>query len=90
MESDSSESEEENWSDWNDESIGITCLFCNYDNNEFTCILNHMKETHNFDFEENVKDLTFYQKVKNYNMSAVNSIFLTIFFVTYQIIGKSS
>ncbi|KYQ48437.1 hypothetical protein ALC60_12493 [Trachymyrmex zeteki] len=61
------EDEESSWSDWNDESITITCLFCNYSNNEFTCILRHMKETHSFDFEETVKDLTFYQKVKVVN-----------------------
>lgn len=60
------EDEESSWSDWNDESIGITCLFCNYSNNEFTCILRHMQEAHSFNFEETVKDLTFYQKVKNY------------------------
>ncbi|XP_018045117.1 PREDICTED: zinc finger protein 277 [Atta colombica] len=61
------EDEESSWSDWNDESITITCLFCNYSNNEFTCILRHMKEAHSFDFEETVKDLTFYQKVKVVN-----------------------
>lgn len=60
------EDEENSWSDWNDESIGIMCLFCNYSDNEFTCILRHMKEAHSFDFEETVKNLTFYQKVKNY------------------------
>ncbi|KAL0106729.1 hypothetical protein PUN28_015342 [Cardiocondyla obscurior] len=65
----SSENEDEecSWSDWNDESIGIMCLFCNYNNNEFTCILKHMKKEHSFDFEEIVKDLTFYQKVKVVN-----------------------
>ncbi|XP_018399588.1 PREDICTED: zinc finger protein 277 [Cyphomyrmex costatus] len=65
----SSENEDEgnSWSDWNDESIKIICLFCNYSNNEFTCILRHMKKTHNFDFEETVRDLTFYQKVKIVN-----------------------
>ncbi|KYN22935.1 hypothetical protein ALC57_04718 [Trachymyrmex cornetzi] len=61
------EDEESSWSDWNDESVTITCLFCNYSNNEFTCILTHMKEAHSFDFEETVKDLTFYQKVKVVN-----------------------
>ncbi|KYN39321.1 hypothetical protein ALC56_06247 [Trachymyrmex septentrionalis] len=61
------EDEESSWSDWNDESVKITCLFCNYSNNEFTCILSHMKEAHSFDFEETVKDLTFYQKVKVVN-----------------------
>lgn len=57
------EDEETSWSDWNEESIRIMCLFCNYSNNEFICILTHMKEAHGFDFEETVKDLTFYQKV---------------------------
>lgn len=61
------EDEEASWSDWNDESAGITCLFCKYLNNEFTSILRHMRETHEFDFEETVKDLTFYQKVKVVN-----------------------
>ncbi|XP_070161115.1 zinc finger protein 277 [Polyergus mexicanus] len=61
------EDEENSWSDWNDESIEIICLLCNYSNNEFACTLRHMKEVHNFDFEETVKDLTFYQKVKVVN-----------------------
>ncbi|XP_012218804.1 zinc finger protein 277 isoform X2 [Linepithema humile] len=61
------EDEETSWSDWNEESITIICLFCNYSNNEFTYILTHMKEAHSFDFEETVKDLTFYQKVKVVN-----------------------
>lgn len=57
------EDKETSWSDWNDESVGIICLFCEYNNEEFTCILGHMKDAHNFDFEATVKDLTFYQKV---------------------------
>ncbi|EFN90055.1 Zinc finger protein 277 [Harpegnathos saltator] len=61
------EDEEGSWSDWNDESVAITCLFCNYSNNELVYILKHMKEEYNFDFEETVKDLTFYQKVKVVN-----------------------
>lgn len=59
------EDEESSWSDWDDESIEIICLLCNYSNKKMTCILRHMKETHSFDFEQSVKDLTFYQKVKN-------------------------
>lgn len=65
------EDEESSWSDWNDESIGITCLFCNYKNKEFSYISRHMRDEHSFDFEETVKDLNFYQKVTN------SSIFLT-------------
>ncbi|XP_020281904.1 zinc finger protein 277 [Pseudomyrmex gracilis] len=61
------EDRETSWSDWNDESVGIICLFCEYNNEEFTCILGHMKDAHSFDFEATVKDLTFYQKVKVVN-----------------------
>ncbi|XP_011250752.2 zinc finger protein 277 isoform X2 [Camponotus floridanus] len=61
------EDEETSWSDWSGESIEIICLLCNYGNNEFVYTLRHMKEVHNFDFEETVKDLTFYQKVKVVN-----------------------
>jgi len=75
------EDEESSWSDWNDESIRIICLFCNYSNNEFICILRHMKETHNFDFEETVKNLTFYQKVKN--CAIISFIFLIIYTYIY-------
>ena len=59
--------EEETWSDWNDEDIGITCLFCNYSDKQFHLILAHMKTDHNFDFKVASKDLTFYQKVKVVN-----------------------
>ncbi|XP_014486740.1 PREDICTED: zinc finger protein 277 [Dinoponera quadriceps] len=61
------EDEEGSWSDWNDDSVGITCLFCNYSNKELACILSHMRKEHGFDFQETVKDLTFYQKVKVVN-----------------------
>ncbi|XP_054004861.1 zinc finger protein 277 isoform X2 [Hylaeus anthracinus] len=59
--------DEETWSDWNDEDIGITCLFCNYGDKHFYLILAHMKMHHNFDFKDVSKDLTFYQKVKVVN-----------------------
>ncbi|XP_053982205.1 zinc finger protein 277 isoform X2 [Hylaeus volcanicus] len=59
--------DEETWSDWNDEDIGITCLFCNYGDKHFHLILAHMKMHHNFDFKDVSKDLTFYQKVKVVN-----------------------
>lgn len=62
-----SEGEESSWSDWNDENISILCLFCNHTDIDFTTILQHMKEKHNFDFEEASKDLIFYQKVKLVN-----------------------
>nr|XP_050852856.1 uncharacterized protein LOC127065054 isoform X3 [Vespula vulgaris] len=62
-----SEDEELSWSDWNDESISIFCLFCNHSDKDFPTILQHIKEQHNFDFKEASKDLTFYQKVKLVN-----------------------
>lgn len=68
LEDGSNENEDENsWSDWNDESIEIICLFCNYKNKEFICILRHMREEHDFDFEATVQDLSFYHKVKVVN-----------------------
>lgn len=60
----SSENEDEDtWSDWKDEDIGISCLFCNHSDKHFHLILGHMKTEHDFDFEIASKDLTFYQKV---------------------------
>lgn len=65
---DSSENEDEDtWSDWKDEDIGISCLFCNHSDKHFHLILAHMKTEHDFDFEIASKDLTFYQKVKVVN-----------------------
>ncbi|XP_003490408.2 zinc finger protein 277 [Bombus impatiens] len=64
----SSENEDEDtWSDWNDEGIGISCLFCTYSDKHFHRILTHMKAEHDFDFKIASKDLTFYQKVKVVN-----------------------
>ncbi|XP_060818823.1 zinc finger protein 277 [Bombus pascuorum] len=64
----SSENEDEDtWSDWNDEGIGISCLFCTYSDKYFHLILTHMKAEHDFDFKIASKDLTFYQKVKVVN-----------------------
>lgn len=63
-----SEDEELSWSDWNDESISIFCLFCNHSDKDFPTILQHIKEQHNFDFKEASKDLTFYQKVRLFDI----------------------
>ncbi|XP_033208041.1 zinc finger protein 277 [Belonocnema kinseyi] len=63
----SSENEDENWSDWDSENADITCLFCEFIKKEYKDILHHMKEDHNFDFEEITKELNFYQKVKIVN-----------------------
>lgn len=58
-----SEDENDDWSDWNNEKINVTCLFCKHTTQDFSAVLLHMKTDHNFDFEDIVKDLTFYQKV---------------------------
>lgn len=55
--------DEDTWSDWNDEGIGISCLFCSYSDKHFHFVLVHMKAEHDFDFKIVSKDLTFYQKV---------------------------
>nr|XP_031840182.1 zinc finger protein 277 isoform X2 [Nomia melanderi] len=64
---DQSSEDEGTWSDWNDESVRITCLFCTHTDKYFHLILSHMKTEHQFDFQETSKDLTFYQKVKVVN-----------------------
>ena len=63
----SSENEDENWSDWNSENVDITCLYCDYIQKEIKLVMEHMKEDHNFNFEEITKNLNFYQKVKIVN-----------------------
>ncbi|XP_076632951.1 zinc finger protein 277 isoform X1 [Colletes latitarsis] len=68
IEDQNSENEdEETWSDWNDEDIGITCLFCNCKNKHFHLICTHMETDHDFDFINASRNLTFYQKVKVVN-----------------------
>ncbi|XP_015431962.1 PREDICTED: zinc finger protein 277 [Dufourea novaeangliae] len=64
---DQSSEDEETWSDWKDEGIGITCLFCSHTDKQFHFILAHMRTEHDFNFQEESKDLTFYQKVKVVN-----------------------
>ncbi|KOC69728.1 Zinc finger protein 277, partial [Habropoda laboriosa] len=68
VENQSSENEDEDtWSDWNDEDIGISCLFCSYNDKHFHLILTHMITDHDFDFKIASQGLTFYQKVKVVN-----------------------
>ncbi|XP_034943253.1 zinc finger protein 277 isoform X2 [Chelonus insularis] len=61
------EDEDNSWSDWNDESIGVTCLFCSEITSELSAILDHMKTEHDFDFERSTKNLNFYEKIKVVN-----------------------
>ncbi|XP_011496538.1 PREDICTED: zinc finger protein 277 [Ceratosolen solmsi marchali] len=67
---------DDNWSDWTNENISITCLFCAHDAQDFTTILQHMMLKHTFDFEDISKEFTFYQKVKivNYIRKQVHAI----------------
>ncbi|KAK0081599.1 hypothetical protein PV326_007603 [Microctonus aethiopoides] len=61
------EDEESLWADWNDDSVGITCLLCSQKNQHFTAILEHMTAEHNFDFVKIADNLNFYEKVKVVN-----------------------
>ncbi|OXU26081.1 hypothetical protein TSAR_000197, partial [Trichomalopsis sarcophagae] len=61
------DNEEEDWSDWTNENISTTCLFCKESTQDFAKILEHMKSKHKFNFEDETKEFTFYQKVKIVN-----------------------
>ncbi|XP_023245306.1 zinc finger protein 277 isoform X2 [Copidosoma floridanum] len=63
----SSENEDEDWSDWNNESIDINCLFCTQSWHGFSELLEHMIDQHKFDFIDISAQFTFYQKVKMVN-----------------------
>lgn len=55
------------WSDWTEEEIAITCLFCDTSAGKIEAVKKHMKDIHLFDFESEVKSLNFYQRVKMVN-----------------------
>lgn len=62
---DISEDEDDcNWSDWVDDEMDITCLFCERKSKNFTNLQEHIKTNHGIDFEEESKELSFYDKVK--------------------------
>lgn len=62
-------SDDSDWSDWEDrdQEIEIICLFCCYKANEFEAVTNHMADAHQFNFDDETKNLNFYQKVKIVN-----------------------
>ncbi|XP_004517507.1 zinc finger protein 277 [Ceratitis capitata] len=66
-ESDESDSD---WSDW-DEDIGkmppLNCLYCKYKEESYEALKEHMLSAHNVNFEETMKGLNFYQKIKVVN-----------------------
>ncbi|XP_012268924.2 zinc finger protein 277 [Athalia rosae] len=62
-----SEDGESAWSDWDEESADVVCLFCPHKNCDFPAILDHMIQEHRFNFEEATKDYDFYLRVKIVN-----------------------
>lgn len=55
------------WSDWEGEKQKLTCLFCPIIDTDFISLKKHMTAEHGIDFEETVKELNFYQKIKIVN-----------------------
>lgn len=57
------------WSDWEDsgQEIEIICLFCPQKEIIFELLTQHMTTAHRFNFDEETKGLSFYQKVKIVN-----------------------
>ena len=62
-------SDDSDWSDWEDrnQEIEIICLFCSHKECEFEAVLGHMAKDHQFSFEDDTKNFSFYQKVKLVN-----------------------
>lgn len=55
------------WSDWEGEKQNLNCLFCSVSDTDFPRIKNHMKTSHDFDFDAAITGLNFYEKVKVVN-----------------------
>lgn len=62
-------SDDSDWSDWEDrdQKIEIICLFCSHKEPSFDTLTSHMAFAHKFNFVEETKSLSFYQKVKMVN-----------------------
>ncbi|XP_044763857.1 zinc finger protein 277 isoform X2 [Coccinella septempunctata] len=58
---------DEEYSDWQEEEGQITCLFCQHKEIGINKHCEHMKTTHDFDFEESTKSFTFFQKIQLIN-----------------------
>lgn len=56
-----------NWSDWEEDEVDITCLFCERKSKDFTVLKEHIKTDHSLDFERESKKLSFYDRVKMVN-----------------------
>lgn len=55
------------WSDWQGEEIEVTCLFCPYKEKDFAMLKDHMNGEHKINFDKEVKNLSFYDRVKIVN-----------------------
>jgi len=69
FDSDKSDSEENDWSDWRGNLSGAVCLFCPATYADFSDILDHMNLVHEFDYKstKNQMRLNFYQQIKLIN-----------------------
>lgn len=60
--------DDSDWSDWEDRNeVEIICLFCSHKESEFDALTLHMTNVHQFNFVDETKHLSFYQKVKMIN-----------------------
>lgn len=63
----SDDDNESNWSDWEEDEMDITCLFCEFKTKDFARVKEHMKTEHTVNFEQESRKLSFYDRVKMVN-----------------------
>ncbi|XP_037954658.1 zinc finger protein 277-like [Teleopsis dalmanni] len=64
----SSDDNDSDWSDWNDDKLPpLNCLFCNQKENDYKSFKEHVLNKHQVDFDESIRSLNFYQKIKVVN-----------------------
>uniref|UniRef100_A0A1A9X2H0 C2H2-type domain-containing protein n=1 Tax=Glossina brevipalpis TaxID=37001 RepID=A0A1A9X2H0_9MUSC len=64
----SEEDSDSDWSDWNGESLQtLTCLYCTEQCKDFTIFKQHVLAKHSLDFDDCLKGLNFYQRIKMVN-----------------------
>lgn len=64
------EKEEAEVSDWTDDrQQSLVCLFCRREDQEFASLAHHMDLDHGFKWEERLKDMDFYQRIKFLNFT---------------------
>uniref|UniRef100_T1PI39 C2H2 type zinc-finger (2 copies) n=1 Tax=Musca domestica TaxID=7370 RepID=T1PI39_MUSDO len=64
-----SEDSDSDWSDWNGDGgvQPITCLYCPQQLGDFSIFKSHLNEAHGVDFDQLLRGLNFYQKIKIVN-----------------------